>query len=178
MKCFYYLSPTLESTGSISEDLREAGISDWFVHIVSRDQAGISRERLHSSNYIETMDFMRHGLMGAAMGFAAGLVFALIMYLFEPVGPGVPVIAYAGMIFLLTCFGAWQGGLVGISKENRKLAAFHDDIAAGRYLILVYAGKNHEEAVRQVMKKRHPEAVLAGVDARFYNPFAVPVLMH
>src|SRR5690606_9971287 len=98
----------------ITEDLHGSGIGDWFIHIISKDEAGLNRKRLHASNYIETMDFMRHGLIGAALGFCFGLVFALLVAIIEPVGPDVALIAYAGIVFLLTCFGAWQGGLVGI----------------------------------------------------------------
>ena len=36
-------------------------------------------------------------------------------------------------------FGAWVGGLTGIATENSELLKFHDDIEAGKYLILVYA---------------------------------------
>ena len=71
-------------------------------------------------------------------------------------------------------FGAWEGGLIGIGLENRKLARFHDDIEAGRFLVLIYALKEQEPAVRHMMRERHPEAVLAGVDRHFVNPFSTP----
>lgn len=174
MKCYYYLSPTLADTAHISEDLHKAGVDDWFIHIVSKDEAGLSRQQLHSSNYLETMDLIRTGLIGAVVGFLAGCLLAGIFAFFQPFGPNVPLIAYLGIIFLVTCFGAWEGGLVGISKENQKLTPFHDDIEAGKYLILVYAGKNEEEQVQKMMRKLHPEAVLVGYDAQFYNPFAKP----
>ena len=119
---------------------------------------------------------MRFGFIGAGFGFIVGLVFAAIMAVTEPVGPGVPLLAYAGMVFLITCFGAWQGGLIGISKENKKLAHFHDDIIAGKYLILIYAPHKNENQVSDTMKRLHPEARLVGVDSRFYNPFSEPAI--
>jgi hypothetical protein len=69
-------------------------------------------------------------------------------------------------------FGAWEGGLTGVAQENRKLARFHHDIQAGRYLILIYARKAQAPAVRAMMRKRHPEADLVAVDRHFINPFA------
>ncbi len=68
MKCLYYLAPTLESTRAVSDDLHRVGIKDWFIHVVSNDEAGLKRERIHSSNYVETLDFVRTGLLGAWMG--------------------------------------------------------------------------------------------------------------
>lgn len=176
MKCYYYLSPTLESTEAITNDLHESGVNDWFIHIVSRDEAGLSRKHLHSSNYLETLDVIRYGLMGGVSGFLLGLIGAGLLALFEPFGPGNHILAYLGVIVLLTGFGAWQGGLIGICEENKKLQHFHDDIEAGKYLILVYAHKKEEAKVASMMNRLHPEAKLAGFDSKFFNPFTSPTL--
>lgn len=172
MKCIYYLSPSLKSTQQISDDLHSIGVDDWFLHIVSKDESGLSKERLHSSNYLETLDVIRDGLIGAAAGFSAGVLFALLSMAVEPFGPNVPLLGYIAMVFLLSCFGAWVGGLVGIASENKKLANFHDEIESGKYLILIYAKKEQEQKIMQMMNAKHNEAQLAAVDAHFLNPFA------
>lgn len=177
MKCYYYLSPTLAETERVSEDLHKSGVNDWFIHVISKNEAGLHRCHLHSSNYLETMDFLREGLIGAGLGFVAGLVFAGLFSIFQPFGPEMPLVSYVGMIFLLTCFGAWQGGLVGISTENRKLHRFHDAIESGKYLILVYAHRSEEEKIHAMMSRLHPEARLVGLDPQFYNPFTEPKLV-
>jgi hypothetical protein len=175
MKCYYYLSPDLASTESIAEDLHNAGVSDWFMHIICKDEAGLCRKKLHSSNYIETLDVVRQGLIGTVLGFTMGVGLAALMSVTQPFGANTPGLAYFGVIFLLTCFGTWQGGLLGVHLENKKLSRFHNDIDGGKYLILVYAHKNKEGNVEQTMKKLHPEAELVGVDAQFFNPFATPI---
>lgn len=173
MKCFYYLSPTLAHTEQISDDLHKSGVSDWFIHIISKNEAELERKHLHSSNYLETMDFLRDGLIGAAAGFVVGLLMAGLLSVLQPFDVAeIPLIAYAGVVLLLTCFGAWQGGLIGISAENKKLRPFHDDIESGKYLILVYANKNEEQKVNGMMERLHPEAKLVGLDKNFLNPFA------
>lgn len=176
MKCFYYLSPTLESTEAISEDLHQSGVSDWFIHIISKDEAGLGKRHLHSSNYLETMDLIRDGLIGGIAGFLVGLIAAVVISVYEPFGPITSFLAYLGVIVLMTGFGAWQGGLIGIHQENKKLEPFHDEIDAGKYLILVYAHRNEEQQVADMMGRLHPEARLVGFDSRFYNPFATPTL--
>jgi hypothetical protein len=174
MKCFYYLSPTLADTQHVSDDLHKSGVDDWFIHIISKNEEGLNRLRLHSGNYLETLDVLREGLIGVVLGFLVGLVVAGLFSVFEPFGPNTPLIAFLAIVFLFTCFGAWQGGLAGISSENKKLHRFHDDIEAGKYLILVYAHKNEEEKVHAMMARLHPEAKLVGTDSRFYNPFSEP----
>ena len=71
-----------------------------------------------------------------------------------------------------TLFGAWEGGLTGIATENKKLAEFHHDIEAGLYLVLVYTPREREATVRWLVRARHPEAELAGIDRHFLNPFS------
>ncbi|MCB1648361.1 MAG: hypothetical protein H7A05_06085 [Pseudomonadales bacterium] len=171
MKCVYYLSPTLKSTQQISDDLHEIGVDDWFLHIVSKDESGLSKQKLHSSNYIETLDVIRDGLIGAACGLCAGIAGALITRIAQPFGPDVHWFAYLAIVFVWICFGAWVGGLVGIASENKKLAKFRNDIEAGKYLVLIYAKQHQEEKVHQMMASKHPEAELAAVDANFLNPF-------
>lgn len=172
MKCFYYLSPTLESTHDISDDLHAVGVSDFFVHVISRDEAGLKKQHIHSSNYLETLDVVRDGVIGGAIGFVAGLLGVAAIRYFDPFGVEVPGFVYIAIVAVATMFGTWEGGLVGIGKENRKLAKFHDDIQAGRFLVLIYALKEQEEAVRKMMRERHPEAELAAVDRHFINPFS------
>lgn len=172
MKCFYYLSPTLESTHDISDDLHAVGVSDFFVHVISRDEAGLKKQHIHSSNYLETLDIVREGVIGGALGLLAGLLGVAAIGYFDPFGVEVPGLVYIAIVGVATLFGTWVGGLVGISSENRKLEKFHEDIQAGRFLVLIYALKEQEEAIRKMMRERHPEAELAAVDRHFINPFS------
>ena len=174
MKCLYYLTSTLSSTHDVSEDLHQAGVKDFYLHVICKDECGLKKQHIHSSNYLETLDVVRDGFIGAALGFIAGLVgIALLMY-FRPFGASVevPTFVYAILVGAATLFGAWEGGLAGIGAENKKLARFHDDIAAGKYLILVYVRKHQEGTVRQMMKERHADAELVAIDSHFINPFS------
>jgi hypothetical protein len=174
MKCIYFLSPSLSTTHEVADDLHAVGIKDFNLHVISKDESGLKRENLHSSNYLETLDVLRDGFIGAALGFVAGMVgIGLLMY-FRPLGANVnvPTFVYVILVAAATLFGAWEGGLLGVDSENRKLRKFHDDIAAGKYLILVYVRKGQEAAVRSLMREKHPAAELVAVDTHFINPFS------
>ena len=173
MKCLYFLSPDLVSTKKVSDDLHEVGIDDWFIHVVSKDEAGLRKERIHSSNWLETKDLLRDGFIGANIGFIVGVLGAGAMMYFEPFGPAMPGFVYALIVAFATCFGAWEGGLFGVATENRKLARFHDEIEAGKFLVLIYAAKGQGEVVKDMMKQRHPEAVHVATDRQFMNPFGI-----
>lgn len=174
MKCLYYLAPTLTCTREVSDDLHEVGVKDFYLHVISQDEAGLKQQHIHSSNWLETLDLMRNGFIGAFLGFLVGLIGVALLIYFEPFGPGVrvPTFVYAALVGLATLLGAWEGGLVGIGTENKKLAKFHDDIAAGKYLILVYVRRHQESVVQSMMRERHADAVLVGIDTHYINPFS------
>lgn len=174
MKCIYYLAPSLTSTHDISEDLHEVGVKDFYLHVICRDESGLKQQHIHSSNYLETLDIVRDGFIGAALGFLVGLAGIGLMMYTQPFGPTVqvPNYVYVLLVGVATLFGAWVGGLTGIDSENNKLKRFHNDIVAGKYLILVYVRKHQENTVRQVMKERHPDAEMVAIDSHFINPFS------
>jgi hypothetical protein len=171
VKCLYYTAPTLDSARHISDDLQAVGVRDSFLHVIARDAAGLEQRHIPAGNYLETLDLVHDGLLGSAIGACAGLLGAALLKLFAPFGPNVPNIVYFAAVAAATLFGAWEGGLTGIASENRKLAKFHDDLEAGRCLILIYARQEQEPIVVQTMRVRHPEAQLAAIDVHFINPF-------
>ena len=171
MKCLYYIAPTLDSARHICDDLHAAGVRDSFLHVISKDEAGIEQRHMPAGNYLETLDLVRDGLIGTAIGFCAGLVGVGLLELFAPFGPNIPNIVYFATAAAATLFGAWEGGLTGIASENKKLARFHDDIEAGRCLILIYALQEQEASVIRLLRVKHPEVPLAAIDRHFINPF-------
>ncbi|MDF1583790.1 MAG: hypothetical protein RQ733_09205 [Methyloprofundus sp.] len=170
MKCIYYLTSSLDSTRKITEDLHQAGINDWFIHVLSHDESGLKKEKIHSSNYLEQLDILRYGVIGAISGLVIGLIAASLVNTTELFGSAIPNAAYYGIILFFTCFGAWEGGLTGIATENRKIALFHDDLESGSYLILIYTKKAAENVLKKLMETQHPEAELVAIDTNFYNP--------
>ena len=172
MKCLYYLAPTLPSTRRISDDLHDVGVNDFYLHVVAKDESGLRQQQIHSANYLETLDVIRDGFVGAGIGFIAGLIGIGLIEYYEPFGTSVPIFVYAILVAAATLFGAWEGGLTGVATENKKLRRFHAEIEAGKYLLLVYVRRVQEQAVRTMMQERHPEASLACIDTHFVNPFA------
>src|SRR3977135_3952296 len=173
MKCIYFLTPTIASTYQVSADLHEVGVKDFYLHVICRDHAGLKRHQIHSSNYFETLDIVRDGFIGAALGFLIGLAGVGLLVYVKPFGTyAVPALVYAILVGAATLFGAWEGGLVGIDSEHKKLAKFHDDLVAGKYLILVYVRKHRESLVLQMMREKHPDAELVAIDSHYVNPFS------
>ena len=172
MKCLYYLAPTLEGTRAVSDDLHAVGVRDWYIHVISHDEAGLQKERIHSSNYIETLDFVRTGFVGAYIGFIVGMFGAFLLMATQVFGANTPVSAYLAVMLVGTLFGAWVGGMIGFGAKNKKLSEFHEDIQSGKYLILIYSKKGSGETIKAMMREKHPESEYVATDEHFISPFA------
>jgi len=172
MKCLYFLSPTLDVSKKVSDDLHETGLLDWYLHVISKDESGLTQKHIHSSNYLETLDLVRGTTVGGLICFSISSIAVLIAIYSDYFGDSIPTIAYFIFIGFITLFGVWEGALFGIDTENQKIKPYRDEIEKGNYLILVYVDKTQENNVREMMKTKHPESKLVGVDRHFINPFS------
>ena len=94
----------------------------------------------------EKTDVIRSGTYGAVIGvILASLMLALptVLSIESPVG-NMPFIF--GAIVVLG-FSTWEGGLLGIQRENQKFAFVNDDIHHGEHLMIVDYDENASSAV-------------------------------
>lgn len=74
--------------------------------------------------------------------------------------------------------GAWQGGMVGLTRESYKLAPFHDDIQSGRYLIMVDVEPDNRSQVRELINMNFPQVQRCGSSNTVINPLERPVRVY
>ncbi len=172
MKTMYYLASSIGSADNIAHELERAGVKNWFIHIISNDESGIKKRHLHSSNYLETLDLMRDGIIGGLAGLIIGLIAVSLLVFLNPLGMQLPVVTYMFIVVVLTLFGLWEGGLAGIASKNRKLAEFEKELSEGKYLILIYTTMKNQARVQYIMEHKYPGVKLAAQDRHFLNPFS------
>ena len=166
----FYLVSSIDSAKEISDDLHEHGVTDWRFHIVSKDEAGLYTHQLHSASILDRTDLPRFVERGAIIGFVLALAIVLPLSLTDIVP--LPAAAWVAMLAFMVAAGAWIGGFGGIQGENYRIQPFHEDIEAGKHLIMVDTPKEYVPKVKELMTKNHPEAELQGKDSSFNNPFA------
>lgn len=159
MRTLYYLMDRLVTARAMADTLRELNVDDSGYYIVSKDHDGLRRNDLHDASVFAETDLVHSGLRGALFGGIAGVLFALWVAIVQPFDMEVGLVAFLLIALLIGHFGAWVGGMVGLSHENYRLAPFHEAIAHGRYLLVI----NLREAtrvrkVKEVLHQRHPEA--------------------
>jgi hypothetical protein len=170
MKRMYYLTDSLDSCEQISRDIHEAGINDGHFHVLSKDVAGLYKRHIHSANYLQTLDIVRNLERGAMVGFILAVLVTTWVATQKTFGEGSGLMYFAIFGFV-TLFGAWAGGLVGVSTENQKIRNFHDEIESGKFLVMVDLKAEQVESVESLMKQKHPQVPLKRVGSTRINPF-------
>jgi hypothetical protein len=173
MKRLYYLTKNITIAERVSDRLHEEGITDWHFHVLAKDKANVVRHHLHSATPLQELDIIRSGERGILGGFLVGILAAGCMALFIATGEPMSLWLQAAVVLLFSCFGAWVGGLVGVSSENYKIRRFHDDIEAGALLIMVDVSLDQRRAGRDVIDE-YDQIREAGEDSTLITPFSTP----
>jgi len=174
MTRLYYLADDLYACERVERTLQEVGVRDWNFHVVSKDQIGLYQHRIHAATTYQRLDVVHSGerwaLGGAALGLGAGLA-ALALQPAAVDGLTVTLLTVIGALA-----GAWRGALLGLGRESYKIARFHDDLEAGRHLIMVDVGDRHRSRIRELLSVRFPSVEFCGRDTVVISPFARPAV--
>ena len=173
MKRLYYLSNNIDVVERLSDELHERGITDWNFHVMGKDKANMVRHHLHTTTPLHELDIVRSGERGVLAGFVVGLLITCYVALFTSFGESMGLIVQIGSVVLFSLFGAWVGGLVGVSNENYKIRRFHSAIDAGNFLIMVDVDRFQRREVENVIDMFH-EIQRAGEDSIMISPFDKP----
>lgn len=172
MKRLYYLTDSVSSVLEIIRDLEAAGIGENRVHVMGENHAVLDEARVHTTTAFEETDLMPYGFTGGMIGLVAGVLVGFLLAMMDPwaLELGSMVVLVSAAFF--ACFGAWMGGIAGISRRNHHLEPYLDRIREGYYLVMVDVDDDDQEGrARRVMEDKHAEAAAAGREDH-YSPIA------
>jgi hypothetical protein len=176
MQRLYYIANDADEARRVQDALQQCGISNWNFHAIARDEAGLAVRKVHSATLYQQLDVVHSGERWAIVG--AGVAFGVAALAWS-LGVIPWTFSYAQLALATIVggmFGAWQGGMVGMSRENYKIGRFHDDIDAGRVLLLVDVRAAEVQDVRTLMREDFGHVREGGSDSTFINPLASPEL--
>lgn len=172
MRRLYFLTSDLHTCELVEQALKEAGISNWNFHVLSKDEIGLYQHRIHAATTYQQLDVVHSGERWGLIGALGGLAIGVLAYALQPLPWPVDGLAVALITLAGGLFGAWQGALVGLSRESYKIAPFHDELEAGRHLLMVDVKDHNRARVREIMSVRFPSVEFAGRDSTLIGPFA------
>ena len=159
MRRLYYVADSVEDAQAICLSLQKEGVSKWHVHVLAKDAAGLYTHKIHSANPIHELDIVHTGARFAVLGLLISSMIGGLIYLLGSAGfiaLNVPLWVVFALALLGACFGAWEGGMVGLSRENYKIERFHDEIEQGKYLLMVDVSKDQRALVKEMMNFDFP----------------------
>lgn len=169
MKRLYFITDSLDSAEAISNDVHKVGITDWNFHVMSRNEAGLYKRHIHSSNLYHDNNVLRQAERGGLLG----ALFGAVLVVFGNFTGSMELSMWAtiSMIFFLMFTGSWFGGFIGIQQENYKVTKFHDELDLGKYLVMIDVKPDQLHLVEDMMVEKHAEARHGGVGSTLILPF-------
>ena len=159
----YFVLPDVAAAEQTTNELLLARVEERHIHCLGR--RGTPMGELHEASVLQKTDLV-HGaevgiVCGAIAGVLLGAVFAFVPLLGHTVLPPVamPLMALGGAVF-----GVWASSLIASSTPNSRLRMFDDDFAAGRILMMVDVPAHQVDSIRDLVGKRHPEAIQRGLE--------------
>lgn len=162
MKRLYFLVPTIESTISIVEELRTAGIPDQDIFVVGKDHHRLQMAHLHEAGILQTTGLLYALKRGLIMGGIIGLITGVLVSRYAPEGLTVGGSMVVAMTVFGAAIGAWSSTLIGSSTPNPRVWKFELAINAGKLLMLVDVPKENEASIISRIRLHHPEAIIEG----------------
>ena len=181
MRRLYYVADRVEDVEAVCRAMHREGVGHWRLHVLAKDEAGLYTHHIHSANPMHQLDIVRTALRFAAVGALVGLLVAGLLTMASAVGWlefQVPAWVLVLVVAFGTCFGAWEGGLVGLSRENYKIERFHEDIEAGKYVLMVDVNNELRPHVKAMMNFDFAHVPYRGAGKRLINPLEKPKVLY
>lgn len=136
MKRYYFIDRSLEDLRAVEDELERSGVDACQMHVLSHDDATVSRLGLNEVHDFLKKDIVHAGERGALLGLivsAVSIVIAWLSGLPETIG-WVP---FAFLSVILLGFFTWEGGFLGIQLPNSRFRRFEKALRHGRHVFLV-----------------------------------------
>lgn len=144
-----FSTPDLDTAQAAMAAARQAGILDEDLLLIARSD--IELDTIPDDRKEADSDFIPAALRGAGYGGAAGLLAGLVAVVLTPIGltvAGVGAVALGGALV-----GCWASALVGSSLPDPVRRKFHDEIEAGRILLVVDASKDLQDGAQAAITR-------------------------
>ena len=162
MRRIYFLSPDIEITKRIVDDLLLARIEERHIHVVAK--RGTELEDLPEANLLQKSDFVPAVERGLALGGSAGALAGLVAIALPPASTVLAGGVLLGSALAGAGVGAWAGSLIGVSTPSSRIKQFEEAIEAGHLLVLADVPKNRVAEIEARIKKHLPEVDIEGTE--------------
>ena len=167
---YQFLLESLRSSDRITQTLARQGIKTDDVHFVSENKSDFSGHCVREASIFEERDVFHSGVRMAILGIAVAASVSAAVTVVQPYGWQPTLINYFFFCLLFGGFGAWIGGLSGISHRNYRLNEYQHELEEGHALMLVYTDEAHEQSMRNALATDFPDVQYLRKMSHYDNP--------
>lgn len=162
MKRYYFIDDSLDELEAIEQELENAGVNKPQIHVLSQDDAGVSRhQRLNEVAPFLKKDIIHSGERGALIGLAVSALAIVVAY-FTRLPDTIGWVPFVFLSIILLGFFTWEGGLWGIQVPNSRFRRFERALKEGNHIIIIDVDTQQEPALQRAISA-HPGLQPAGV---------------
>lgn len=161
----FFLLPDVASATRTADDLLLARVEDRHMQFLAK--RGTDLGALHEAGYRLKTDLMHGAGVGLILGAIGGAALGALIVAYPPDGthPGLGVAVIAAIVGAI--LGTWMGSMAAAAVPNSRLQRFQQDVAGGKVLLVLDVPFDRVDEIREIVAAHHPEAVSAGIDARY-----------
>ncbi len=156
----YVTLPDVASARGLADDLLLARIEDRHMRFLAR--RGTDLGSLHEASYLHKTDAVHAAFVGLVLGGVMGALLGAVLVNYPPYGLSMEMGTMLVAAVVGALLGAWVATMVGLQVPNSRLKAFEADVADGKVLLLLDVPAGRFPEVREVIARRHPEAIDRG----------------
>ena len=171
MSRLLYQSDKLKHVQATYEDLKAHGIQDSDLHVIAKKQGKVLRRGLNTANFWYKTNVLNGSFKGFIAGTVPGLLVATILYNMQALDGLYSTFGFVATTILLSGFGTWLGGLLGLESKNYKLRKYYSLVEEGKYLLLLDVKKEDLEAIVRSIHQHHPQLRLLSDEIDTVIPF-------
>jgi len=156
----YVTLPDVSSARGLADDLLLARIEHRRMRFLAR--RGTDLGELNEASYLQKTDAVHGAFVGLVVGGILGALVGLFLVNFPPQGVSMEMVAVLVAAVVGALLGMWVATMVGLQIPNSRLKGFEKELEEGHVLLMIDVPSARHDDVREIIARRHPEAVDRG----------------
>jgi len=156
----YVTLPDVASARGLANDLLLARIEDRHMRFLAR--RGTDLGELNEASYLHKTDAIHGAFVGLVIGGALGALVGAVLVNYPPRGVSLEMVAVLVAAVVGAILGVWVATMVGLQVPNSRLRQFEQELQDGRVLLMLDVPSSRFEEVRDIVARKHPEAIDRG----------------
>jgi len=145
--------PNIKSASSVAKELRELGVTNSHVHLLSQDAHDAQDAHILAANAFHVSDAWHMTKQGAL----AGMIFGFGTVLLTTSGMFIGVAAYMQAGVIGAAAGAAIGSVIGMGRNESNIEEHEMDIEEGKQMLLVDVEKKNQYELIEKIHRHHAE---------------------